>query len=218
MTTLQWVRYVLKPLVFSAALLPFVWIVLSAFNLVGPGLGANPVEALLDHFGTLGLRFVMIALAVTPLRRLTGLNWLIQFRRMLGLFAAFYVTLHLAVYVFLDQGLVVQPIVEDIVKRPFITLGMIAWLLLAALSVTSFMYIRRRMGKRWQQLHYSVYAVGVLAVWHYWWQVKKDITEPVIYAAVLALLLGLRVFWSWQKRRRSHVRQSTMRVSPSATS
>ncbi|MEM8547883.1 MAG: protein-methionine-sulfoxide reductase heme-binding subunit MsrQ [Pseudomonadota bacterium] len=199
MSTLQWVRFVAKPLVFSAALVPFAWIVAVTLGWAGNGLGANPVEALLDHFGNWGIRFVMIALAVTPLRKLSGWNWLTRFRRMLGLFAAFYVTLHLTVYLVLDQGLALMPILEDVAKRPYITIGVAAWLLLAAMAVTSFTALRRRMGQRWQQLHYSVYAVGVLAVWHYWWQVKKDITEPLIYALILTTLLGLRAFWRWQR-------------------
>lgn len=203
-TTLDRVRYLLKPVVFAACLLPLAWIALRAFEIAGGGLGANPVEALMDHFGNWGLRFVMIALAVTPLRRITGFNWLTMMRRMLGLFAAFYVSMHFAVYLVLDQGLALGPIVEDVIKRPFITLGMLALLLLLAMTATSTLRARRAMGKRWQQLHNSVYLVGILGVWHFWWQVKKDISEPLIYAVILTILLGSRVYWrlSAQARKR----------------
>ena len=115
---------------------------------------------------------MLIALAVTPLRELSGQPWIGRFRRMLGLFAFFYVALHMLVYLLLDQGLGALPyIVEDIVKRPFITVGVAGFVLLLAMAATSTAALRRRLGRRWQQLHYSVYAVGVLAVWHFWWQV-----------------------------------------------
>ena len=196
-STLQRVRYIGKPIVFTLCLVPFLWIALTAFGLTRDDLGANPVETLMDYFGTLGLRFVLIALAVTPLRKLTGWAWLSLFRRMIGLFAAFYVTNHFLVYLILDQGLVLGPVIEDVVKRPYITIGFTALLLLLAMAATSTFAMRRRMGKRWQQLHNSVYVVGILGVWHYWWQVKSasDILEPSIYLLVLCLLLGLRLYW-----------------------
>jgi len=137
----------------------------------------------------------MITLAVTPLRRLTGWNWLVRFRRMLGLFTFFYVLLHFLTWLLLDQGLQLSAILEDIAKRPFITIGFAAFLLLLALAATSTNGMRRRLGRRWQTLHNSVYAIGLLGVWHYWWQVKQDITEPAIYAVILAVLLGLRIAW-----------------------
>jgi sulfoxide reductase heme-binding subunit YedZ len=153
-----------------------------------------------DRFGIWALRFIMIALAVTPLRRISGWTSLIRFRRMLGLFAFFYALMHFLTWLFLDQGLLWSAIVEDLAKRPFITIGFAALLLLLAMAVTSTAGMRRRLGKRWQKLHYSVYVVGGLGVWHYWWQVKSDITEPLIYATILAVLLGLRLWWKAKKR------------------
>ena len=194
MDTLTQIRLIWKPLVFAACLLPLGFVVGDILNITGT-LGANPVEEILDRFGNWGLRFIMITLAVTPLRRLTGWNWLARFRRMLGLFTFFYVLLHFLTWLVLDQGVLLAAIIEDIAKRPFITLGFAALLLLLALAVTSTNGMRRRLGRRWQTLHNSVYAIGILGVWHYWWQVKQDITEPAIYAAILAVLLGARLAW-----------------------
>ena len=193
-------RFVVKPLVFVAALLPAVLVVTDTFELTG-SLGANPIEEILDRFGILGIQFVLIALAVTPLRQLTGWVQLAQLRRMLGLFAFFYVFMHFLTWLILDRGLHWPDIIEDIVKRPFITIGMLALVLLLAMALTSFARARRAMGRRWQQLHYSVYAVGVLGVWHYWWQVKADILEPLIYAILLTVLLGFRILRRKRRRR-----------------
>jgi sulfoxide reductase heme-binding subunit YedZ len=201
-TTLQQVRLLWKPLVFLACTLPAVLVVTDALEMTGQ-LSANPIEDLLDRFGNCGLRLVMLTLAVTPLRRLTGRGWLLRFRRMLGLFAFFYIALHFLTWLVLDQGLLLAAIIEDIAKRPFITLGFMALLLLTAMAATSTNGMRRRLGRRWNQLHYSVYAVGLLGVWHYWWQVKQDIAEPAIYAAVLAVLLGSRLWHYWQGKRRN---------------
>ena len=192
MNTATQLRFIWKPLVFLACLLPFAVVVGDAFNVTG-SLGANPVEEILDRFGNWGLRFIVITLAVTPLRRLTGWNWLARFRRMLGLFTFFYVFMHFLTWLVLDQGVLLSAILEDIVKRPFITIGFLALVLLFALAVTSTNGMRRRMGRRWQQLHYAVYPIAILGVWHYWWQVKKDIAEPLIYSAIVAILLLARV-------------------------
>lgn len=205
MDTIRQIRFVWKPLVFLACLIPALLVAGDLFGITGD-LGANPVEAILDRFGNWGIRFVMIALAVTPLRKITGWNWLQRFRRMLGLFAFFYVLMHFLTWFVLDQGMLFPAIVEDIAKRPFITLGFVALLLLTAMALTSPVAIRRRMGARWQKLHNAVYLVGVLAVWHYWWQVKADIREPLIYALILAVLLGYRVWHRARRRRRSPVR------------
>ncbi|HEX5788160.1 MAG TPA: protein-methionine-sulfoxide reductase heme-binding subunit MsrQ [Woeseiaceae bacterium] len=193
MDTLARVRFVGKPAVFAACLLPALFVAGDLFGVTGD-LGANPVEAIQDRFGNWGIRFVMIALAVTPLRQLTGWNWLQRFRRMLGLFAFFYVLLHFLTWFVLDQGMLMSAIIEDVAKRPFITLGFAAFVLLTAMALTSPVAMRRRMGRRWQQLHNSVYLVGILAVWHYWWQVKADFREPLVYAAILGLLLGYRLW------------------------
>lgn len=197
MDVVRQIRLIWKPLVFIACLLPFLLIVGDIFGLTG-SLGPNPIEELQDHFGNWGLRFLIAALAVTPLRQITGRAWLNRFRRMLGLFAFFYVLMHFLTWLLLDQGLLLAAISEDIVERPFITIGFAAFLVLVALAATSTAGMRRRMGRRWQTLHNGVYVAAVLGVWHYWWQVKKDISEPLIYALVLALLLGYRL---WRKKR-----------------
>jgi len=164
-------------------------------------LGANPIEEIQDRFGNWALRFILITLTVTPLRRLTAWNWLIRYRRMFGLFTFFYVLMHFLTWLFLDQGLLLSAIAEDLIERPFITIGFAAFLLLIAMAVTSTNNMRRRLGRRWQKLHYSAYAVGLLGVSHYWWQVKKDITEPLVYAVILAALLAIRIWWRLRRRR-----------------
>jgi len=188
----------LKTLVFVVALLPAAKLVLASFAIAGLSLGANPVEELLHEAGEWGLRFLLITLAVTPLRRLTGMNWLIRFRRMLGLFAYFYLVAHFLIYALLDQRLALGPIIEDIIERPYITLGITALTLLTPLALTSTNAMMRRLGSRWQRLHRLIYPAAILGVWHFWWQVKEDIREPLIYAAILAALLGIRV-WHRQK-------------------
>ena len=198
MNTLTQIRFVWKPVVFVLCLVPGLILLGDTFEITG-SLGANPVEEIQDRLGNWGLRFIMIALAVTPLRRLTGWNWLQRFRRMLGLFAFFYTLLHFLAWLILDQGVLWSAIVEDIIKRPFITIGFAALLILTAMAATSTNGMRRRLGKRWQQLHYGAYIVGILGVWHYWWQVKKDIRDPLIYAVILAVLLGLRLWFRYRK-------------------
>lgn len=205
MNTLRQIRLLWKPLVFAAALVPALHVVTDAAGITG-GLGVNAVEDIQDRFGNWGLRFILITLAVTPARQITGLNWLVRFRRMLGLFAFFYVLMHFLAWLVLDQGLLMSAITEDILVRPFITIGFAALLLLVAMAATSTAGIRRRMGRRWQQLHNSIYLVGVLGVWHYWWQVKLDAREPAIYAAILAALLGYRLYGELRRRARRRTR------------
>ncbi len=200
MDTLKQIRFVWKPIVFALCLLPGALVVTDTFDITG-SLGANPVEEIQDRLGNWGLRFIMIALAVTPFRRLSGWNWLLRFRRMLGLFAFFYVLAHFLAWLILDQGFLLSAIVEDIAERPFITLGFTALLILTAMAATSTNGVRRRLGRRWQQLHYGAYVAGILGVWHYWWQVKKDIQEPLIYAVILGVLLGYRA-WARLARNR----------------
>jgi len=192
--TLQQIRFIWKPIVFLLCLVPAALVVTDAFELTGQ-LSANPIEDILDRFGNWTIRFIMITLAVTPLRRLTGWNWLVRFRRMFGLFTFFYALMHFLTWLILDQGLLMSAIAEDIIERPFITIGFVALLLLIAMAVTSTNGMRRRMGRRWDKLHYSAYAVGALGVWHYWWQVKKDASDAWIYAVILAILLGYRLWW-----------------------
>lgn len=202
MDTIRQVRFVWKPLVFACSLLPFAMVAGDLFGITG-SLGANPVEEIQDRFGIWGLRFMLITLAVTPLRMISHMNWLARFRRMTGLFAFFYVLMHFLTWAILDQDLVhsvnaLPAIAEDIVKRPFITIGFAAFLVLIALATTSTAGMRRRLGRRWQKLHNWIYVAAVMGVWHYWWQVKLDASEPAIYAAILTLLLGYRI-WRRQK-------------------
>ena len=201
MDTLTQIRLVWKPAVFVLCLAPAVLVFTDAAGITG-GLGVNAVEDIQDRFGNWGLRFILITLAVTPLRQLTGWNGLARFRRMLGLFTFFYVLLHFLTWLVLDQGLLLSAIAEDIVKRPFITIGFVAFLLLIAMAATSTNGMRRRLGRRWQQLHYAAYVVGILGVWHYWWQVKLDAREPAVYAAILAALLGYRWYRHRQRNRK----------------
>lgn len=191
------IRRVFKPALFVLCALPLLSVVWAAFEIGGTSLGTNPVERIQDTFGQWGLRLLVITLAVTPLRDWFGLPWLIQLRRMLGLFAFFYVLMHFLTWLLLDQGLYWSGILEDIAKRPFITIGFTALLLLVPLAVTSTNKMMRRLGKRWKSLHRLIYAICLLAVWHYYWQVKADTTEPLIYLAIVLVLLGWR---AWQAR------------------
>ena len=164
-------------------------------------LGANPIEKITLVTGITTLRLLLLSLAVTPLRQLTGAVWLIRFRRLLGLFAFFYGSLHLTTYVWLDKFFDFREIVHDVLKRPFITMGMLAFVLLVPLAATSTAWsIRKLGGKRWNRLHRLVYISGMAAVVHFWWKVKADHREPALYAAALALLLGYRL-WATMKRR-----------------
>lgn len=181
-----------KPLVFAASLLPLAWVVWLGWQ---DQLGANPVETLSHHTGDWSLRFLLLTLAVTPLRRLTGWNRLQQFRRMLGLFAFFYVCLHFGVYLIFDQFFDLASIVEDVAKRPYITVGFTAWLLLIPLAVTSTNGMIKRLGRNWRRLHQLVYPIGALGVLHYLWLVKADLTEPLLYGGILGVLLGYRLWW-----------------------
>jgi len=161
------------------------------------GLGANPIEFITLSTGTWTLVFLLATLAITPLRRLSGQSWLIRFRRLVGLFSFFYGVLHFITYLWLDKFFDVQDMIKDVAKRPFITAGFLAFLLLVPLAATSTAGAIRWMGgRRWQLLHRLIYVSGVSAVVHFWWKVKADVRKPAIYAAVLGILLGLRlVFW-----------------------
>ncbi len=183
-----------KPVLFLLCLLPLAFLLLRAFEVAGYGLGANPIEELLHELGRWGLKFLLLGLTITPLRRWTGWNWLLRFRRMLGLFAFFYIVLHFLTYAILDQGLDIAAIIEDVIKRPYITLGMTGFLLLIPLAVTSTKGMMRRLGKRWQKLHRLVYVIAIVAVWHFYWQVKLDTLDATVYGLVLATLLVTRVF------------------------
>ncbi|MDO6385077.1 sulfite oxidase heme-binding subunit YedZ [Uliginosibacterium sp. 31-12] len=189
-----------KCVLFLACLLPLAHMSWGFFN---DELGANPVEAITRGTGEWTLRFLLASLAITPLRKLSGMNWLLRTRRMLGLYAFFYGLQHFITYIWLDQFFDWEGIARDIVKRPFITVGFAAFVLLIPLAATSFnTAIRLLGGRRWQTLHRSVYAIGILAVLHYWWLVKRDITEPLIYTLILATLLGYRAWMREEERRR----------------
>lgn len=163
--------------------------------LTGSGaLGADPVAAIEHELGIWALRLLLVTLAVTPLRQLTGQPALLRFRRMLGLYAFFYATLHFVAYLVLDLRGYWALIFEEIAKRPYITVGFAAWLLLVPLAVTSTKAAIRRLGRNWARLHQLVYVIAVLAVLHFWWIVKTDVREPALYAGVLAVLLGWRLF------------------------
>lgn len=214
MDTIRQIRFIWKPTILLLCLVPAGLVITDLLEITGT-LGANPVEAMLDRFGTWAIRFIMLTLAVTPLRKLLGWNWLARFRRMFGLFTFFYVLMHFLVWLMLDRGLyfsalseVLPAVLEDLTKRTFITLGFAALVLLGAMAVTSTAAMRRRMGRRWQTLHYGAYAVGILGVWHYWWQVKKGPDDAIYYAAIFAVLMGLRVYWYLQKRNKKQHRKS----------
>jgi sulfoxide reductase heme-binding subunit YedZ len=190
----------IKPFVFAASLGPLAYLSLGAWQ---GSLGANPIETITRATGLWTLRFVLITLAVTPLRRLTGWNEVIRLRRMLGLFAFFYGSLHLLTYVWLDQFFDWAAIVKDVAKRPFITAGFSAYVLMAPLAITSTAGMVRRLGgPRWRRLHRLAYATAALGVVHYWWLVKADIRPPRNYGVVLAILLGVRA-WAFMNGRRS---------------
>jgi sulfoxide reductase heme-binding subunit YedZ len=181
------------------------------------GLGANPVEALLHRTGDWALRFLLLTLAVTPLRRLAGLPWLGSFRRPLGLIAFGYALLHGLAYAVLDRGLIFQEIAADVLERPYVTAGALALLLMVPLAVTSTRAMMRRLGgRRWQRLHRLVYAVGILAVLHFLWSSKLDRPEPVIYAAVLSVLLLARLPAALRGRRAGAGRPAGSVPSPRA--
>ncbi|RZL35198.1 MAG: sulfoxide reductase heme-binding subunit YedZ [Rubrivivax sp.] len=187
-----------KPVLFVLCLAPLAWLVYAAFT---NQLGANPAEALIRRLGDWTLRGLWLTLAITPLRQLTGLAALARFRRMLGVFTFFYASLHLLAYGWLDMGLALDDIAADIVKRPFILMGFTAWALMVPLAATSFNRAIKALGaKRWQALHKAVYAVSLIAMLHFIWMRagKQNFTEPAVYGAILAVLLGWRI---WKRLR-----------------
>lgn len=159
-------------------------------------LGVNPIEFITRSTGTWTLVGLAVTLSITPLRKLLNWSWLIRLRRTAGLLAFFYACLHFATYIWFDRFFDVQDIIKDIIKRPFITVGFAAFVLLIPLAATSKNSVIKKIGaKLWQRIHYLIYLIAVLAVIHYWWLVKKDLTQPIIYACVFAVLLGMRVSW-----------------------
>jgi len=202
-------RYLYKPVVFCACLVPLAGCVGGILALQGYGwargfaLGVDPVRYVLDVLGKTALNLLLITLLVSPARQLTGWSNLLRLRRMLGLFAFFYALLHFTMYIGPFQGFSWHAIAQDILKRPFITLGFSALVLLVPLAVTSTQKMMRRLGRRWQQLHRLIYLIAPLGVVHYWKMLKHDWREPLIYAAILAVLLGWRVWRRWGARPRA---------------
>ena len=198
-------RFGYKPLVFLLCLLPLADLVRRAFAIGGASLGANPIEELLHELGLWALRFLLLTLAVTPLKELLHKPWPLAFRRMLGLFAFCYVLLHFLTWLILDQELYWSGILTDIGKRPFITIGFTAFLLLVPMAVTSTNgWIRRLGAQRWRKLHRLIYVVVLLGVWHFYWLVKSDVREPLLYLAITVALLGWRV-WKARQRKQAAV-------------
>jgi sulfoxide reductase heme-binding subunit YedZ len=187
-----------KPIVFALCSLPLAWLALRAFNLAGLSLGPNPVEALIHGLGSWGLRLLLLTLCVRPAAVVLRQPRLMRVRRMLGLFAFTYLALHFLTWLVLDQSLNLQLILADIVKRPYITVGFAALLLLLPLAVTSTDRWMRRLGRRWHKLHRLVYVSTLLGCIHFWWQVKADWREPALYVASFVLLMG----WRWRHRPR----------------
>ncbi len=218
------VRFGLKPVAFLAALGPAAWLLWAALT---DHLSANPLSDITNETGIWTLRFLCITIAVTPLRRVTGWNAAIRFRRMAGLFAFFYGSLHFLTYIIVDRfagldfpdGIVSTTTVRnlaasvgaDIYKRPFITIGFAALTLMVPLAATSTAGMIRRLGRKWQALHRLVYVSATLGVIHYWWLVKADIRSPLLYAAVVSLLLGFRV---WRRKKKKGTGVSVQRRAP----
>lgn len=185
---------VLKPIVWGACLIPVASLAYGAF---AGTLGANPVERITHRTGLSTLILLLIGLSITPLRRISGVLWLIQYRRLVGLFAFFYGSLHLLTYLWLDQNFSLSSMAHDVGKRPFIFMGTLAWLLLLPLALTSTQRSIRALGKNWVRIHRLVYFAAAAGAIHFYWLVKRDVREPLIYIAILAILLGWRaVIWA----------------------
>jgi len=176
--------------VFAAGLVPLGRLVYGAF---AGSLGANPIETITRSTGWWTLFLMAVTLAVTPVRKLSGANWLLRLRRMLGLFVFFYGLAHFITFIWFDHWFDMGEIFMDVIKRPFVTVGFAAFLLLVPLAATSNAAMVRKLGRNWQRLHRLVYAIAVLGVLHFWWLVKRDLTEPALFAVVVVVLLGMRV-------------------------
>jgi len=186
------IAFVVKPILFTVCLVPFIVLVIGAVN---NSLGTNPVETMTHETGEWTLRFLLLTLMITPLRRLSGKSWLIKLRRMLGLYAFFYACLHFITYIWFDQYFDWVEIIKDIPKRPFITVGFTAFVLLIPLAITSNNKMMRLLKKNWIKLHKLVYVIAVLGILHFLWLVKADTQEPLIYASILLILLGYRAYY-----------------------
>lgn len=205
----RWQIGLLKAAVWAACLLPLALLVLRATRLIGPII-ADPVDEFEHVLGNTGLTILLITLAITPARQITGLNWLVRFRRLLGLFSFFYIALHFVAFVWLDLQFAWTRIATEIALRPYLTVGFVGLLALIPLAITSTRGMQRRLGRRWTSLHRLVYPAAILGVWHFWWGgVKADIREPAIYAGILAVLLAYRLWRAWQRRQARRASLST---------
>lgn len=185
------ISYIIKPALFFACLVPITSLIWGALN---DTLGANPVETMTRETGEWTLRFLLITLSITPVRKIFNWSWLIKLRRMLGLFAFFYAVMHFITYIWFDQYFDWGEIVKDVIKRPFITVGFVAFILLIPLAVTSNKMMMRRLKKNWLKLHKLIYVIAVLGVLHFIWLVKADYLQPVIYGVILLVLLSYRAY------------------------
>ena len=190
----------LKSLTFVSASVPLMLLIAGVLGIAGQTLGPNPIREMLHMTGKTSLNLLMITLMVSPLRETTGWIALLGIRRMLGLFSFAYALMHFLIYAVLELDLDFSDLAREIARRPFIIVGSVALLALIPLAITSTNRMMRKLGRRWQTLHQLIYPITILAVWHYYWQVKADIREPLIYAAALGALLGYRI---WRKRRRT---------------
>ena len=184
----------IKAAIWLLALLPLARLVWLGTH---DDLSANPVEFVERSTGTWTLVFLLVTLSMTPIRLLTGIVWQVQLRRMLGLWMFFYVCLHISTYVWLDYSFLWADIVKDIIKHPYVIVGFSAFLLTIPLAATSNSYMIKRLKTNWKKLHQLVYVIAILAILHFWWLVKKDVTEPFYYAAVLFFLLGIRLYYRY---------------------
>ncbi len=193
----------IKTSLFLLALLPLVRLIALGFQ---DRLGANPIEFITRSTGDWTLYLLCVTLAITPLRRLSGWNWLVRLRRMLGLFVFFYVCLHFTTFIWFDHFFDLQAMWKDIVKRPFITVGFSAFVLLIPLALTSTNAMVRRLGRRWQSLHRLIYVVAVLGMLHFWWMRagKNNFAQPILMGSIVALLLGFRLVY-WYRFQRKQV-------------
>jgi sulfoxide reductase heme-binding subunit YedZ len=187
----------IKAVIILACVSHFMYLAMSVVNNT---LGANPIEVLTHVTGEWGLRLLLITLAITPLRRLFGWNRLMRFRRLLGVCSFVYIFVHFAIFLVFDHLFDLSSIIDDIVERPYITVGFTAFVMMVPLAITSFSALQKRMGKYWIKLHQVVYVVAILAVVHYWWLVKADIFFPAIYAAIVFTLLAIRAYYFAHKK------------------
>jgi len=195
----------IKPLVWLGALAPLALIVVGIFELAGQSLGPNPIREILHVTGKTSLNLLLITLCATPLRELTGQTWWVRPRRLLGLMAFSYALLHFLVYAVLELELQLGELGQELARRPYILVGPVALLALIPLAITSTDRMMRRLGRRWQRLHRLIYPITALGIWHYYWQVKADIREPLIYLGLLAVLLAWRARSAWLRRKSRQV-------------